>query len=636
MSEKTEIPEETIQDNASKLHAAEEIKSIVVNHLLGQGGLQLSKELQREEDEFNAVTYGALLEAGIDRDTDDGAGFSLVSRARRHLSRLELLEGILAEVSSNLKEKIESARQQVDRMGSVCGLASLPPDILVQIFSITINSSSRKVPRSRHSVRLSHVCRHFWHIITTNPLFWNEISATPYAPEIGLINASLQRSKDCPLDIHLNTYTYPVIVRTHDVPPDAQHVFPNGIPELIEGISSDQSLSALIPHTHRWRSLLLNFVNANSSPGTHTDFSCIVDPTFPMLKTLVAHRNYFCGVYQHRFPVDNHFNREMGFMSSWITPALQTLRVRECYPHSLSESSLASITKFDVTLTSFDDMISLFPTLPKMKSVKEFCVDTSHMDFYGGAAYDAELLELENVDLGSVMSFTFRLKHEQMTRDKEDKIRYFQIILSKLGCPNTTHLTFEAWRSDYPKDILSLHQFLSFVPSRFSKVIDYKVSIRKRDAIYRGGSDVLKSTSLPIHFPPNLHHFTFICDTPILFSGAEDAYEMPPSFSKLRTLTLALAPSLDSDSRSAIVWVRWIVEQCQLHSGSEPTFEQIQLLKCAEKNRSCGYELEKIIPRDEVVAWCRSEMQRQDDKLNSRGSKNGIHISSQWALHLYD
>ena len=159
--------------------------------------MQLPKELQKEDDDLcvfvfynwvsffislsqsNTVTYGALLEDGVDRNSEGGS--ILVSQARKHLARLETLDGLLTEISSKLKERVESARQLVNRVVSVCGVASLPSDILILIFSFAVDSSSRKIPRSIHSVRLSHVCRHFRHIITTTPLFWTEISTIPRA-----------------------------------------------------------------------------------------------------------------------------------------------------------------------------------------------------------------------------------------------------------------------------------------------------------------------------------------------------------------------------------------------------------------------------------------------------------------------
>ncbi|KLO09630.1 hypothetical protein SCHPADRAFT_1000141 [Schizopora paradoxa] len=580
-------------DAASTSRAVEEINSIVVNFFGNRNELQLPKELKKEEDEINAVTYGALLEDGVERDSDGGAGFTLVSKARRHLSHLEQLDGFLVEISSKLKEKIESACQQVDRMGSVCGLASLPSDILVHIFSLAINTSSHNVPRSLHSVRLSHVCRHFWQIITTNPLFWNEISTTPHAPEIGLVDISLQRSKDCPLDIILNTYTMPIKVRTIEVPPDVQVVFPEGIHEFVEGICSDQTLTALAHHMHRWRSLHLNFVSPDGIRTTPVLFDSIENSVFPMLQTMTAYRDSSLNAVQFQFLVKNTSNRQMAFASTWNTPTLRNLVLRECFPHSLPVDSLANVTTFDINISNYNDIVPLFSTLLKMTSLEQLCIDIARLHSLEGVA-------LQNVGLGSVKKFTLRFTHDA----SENKTRCLQAMLSKLDFINATSLSFEALRSDGAEDALSLQHLLSGVLDKFPNVSNYKISTRRYKTIYSGSrsDDIPKPTSLPTFLPSNLEHLIFMCDTPLSFSD-EEARKTLPMLSKLRTLTLGVHPSSRYDTKAAIDWARWLIDHVQPHNGSEGSFEKLVELKYVDS--SGEYELVEEVPRDEIDTWCK-------------------------------
>ncbi len=81
-----------------------------------------------------------------------------------------------------------------------------------------------------------------------NPHLWSEISATPYKPEMGLMDACLQRSKNSPLDISLNLY--------------ASWGTVDAFPWRRKYLSCDRIFSAVTPQTSRWRCLHLNFVDA--------------------------------------------------------------------------------------------------------------------------------------------------------------------------------------------------------------------------------------------------------------------------------------------------------------------------------------------------------------------------------------
>ncbi|KLO09633.1 hypothetical protein SCHPADRAFT_943497 [Schizopora paradoxa] len=598
-SEETKAPEKTrLQDDASKLQATNEINSVVASYLQGEDGLQLPEELQKEQDILNTVTYGTLLEKGIDRNPNGGS--NLVSQARRHLSRLELLDGLLTETSSKLKERVKSARQLVDRVVSVCGIASVPPDILVMIFSLAINTSSQEIPRSLHSVRLSHVCRHFRNIITTTPLFWTKISATPHAPEMDLVEASLQRSGESPLDVHINVYIFAIRVGTHLAPPELQQIYPNGvIPEFVEGIYYDRSLSLLLLHTHRWRNLHLNIVPADGETATSRGFQHIQNPDFPTLESITVYRERPFFKHQGRFPIEKEHSREMGFASYWITPMLRTLDLRDCLPCSLPETSLAVITDFKINLSAFENVAPLFSSLLKLEQVQKVCIDVSRLGT-STSQWETQVLGLQEVVLGSARTVILQFDEES------GGIQCLKAIFSRLSFPGAMSLKLEATRSNGDPKGAFLHHFLPMIPDKFPNVRNYDIVVTESSRVRSRFTKSPRPTTLPLHFPSDLENFSFTCNSPLWFS-TEEARKTKPILPRLRMLTLGVHSLPHYNIRSVFDWVRWIVGQLefQMHCGSESTFEKLVLLRY---DYDRGYKLQKIVPRADIDAWCESRV----------------------------
>ncbi len=88
------------------------------------------------------------MSTGADRDVHN-----LNRRARRLSSRVELLDGLLHEITFKFEEKVEIAQQQVERTGSVCGLATLSYEILAHILSFAIHGLPKS--KSLTALRLS-------------------------------------------------------------------------------------------------------------------------------------------------------------------------------------------------------------------------------------------------------------------------------------------------------------------------------------------------------------------------------------------------------------------------------------------------------------------------------------------------
>ncbi|KLO09634.1 hypothetical protein SCHPADRAFT_943498 [Schizopora paradoxa] len=580
---------------AAKIRVVEDIGSLVLSSF--DLSFKLPQHLEEEEQFLNSIAYDELLKAGVQRN-DGRRGFTLVSRSRTLLQRLECLRHILTGVTSSLDLKIQHAQRQADRMGSICGLAALPSEVLCNIFSFAVHGFPSDGPRSLVSMRLSHVCRHFRDLMLANPRFWTEIRSTPRKPELGLVEACIQRSKKRPLDIHLNLYTSKVQLYAPAIPPLDQY-YPNGFPYMTQQkLECDEVLSLLVPHIERWRSLHLHYVDGEGFSGSTEIFERLEGSLFPILETIAE--------YHDQLNKDGS-DRDMRYIPSWNTPALSNLIVYDCLPRSIV--STASFETFHAELFALSDVVEVLDSLNEMQSLSELYIDISK--------YQSRMITKQNVEdlkarhpivLENVKKFTFCFASHHAADEVAGGLERLIAIFSKLQAPNATHVRLEGRKSDYARYFfrheeypLNLHQLLSDFPVRFPNVVNCKIIIS------RDSDSAFHNTTFPIQFPSSVEYLTFMCNTSLFFPG-EDAKEAVCNLGRLRSLTLGI--NSKQDTFFASYWLRWMADNVRLHGGWQ-SFERFVFLRCEERDNdnTCKYEepvykYEETVPRDNFIEWC--------------------------------
>jgi len=370
------------------------------------------------------------------------------------------------------------------------------------------------------------------------------------------------------LDISLNLYVTEV---QYDSPPY---------------LSCDGVFSAVAPHISRFQSLHLNFIDAKGFVGSSNVFKRLEGASFPMLESITELHDDW-----------NSIDRRMGYSSSWSTPVLHTLVLRDCLPHSLS--SLANISTFDTKLLIGDDLISLLSMLLEMKSLSDLRIDVFGIIVRPLANHRRDLLALENIVLRSVRKLTVCHAYSHAADDSSDEFRFLQIVLSKLYFPTATHLIFKGFGTDRSQRTVLRHRLLRRISDqdRFPKAVSC-------DIFVNGGASIFEHTKLPTCFPANLENLTFACNTSLSFSE-EDYPDVEPTLSRLRTLTLALNPDPHHDTTATMRWVLWLVD-CLQTNGCWDTFQKLRLFRRVWRDGKDAFEDETIIPRDKIVAWCKS------------------------------
>ena len=79
----------------------------------------------------------------------------------------------------------------------------LPPETLLHIFGLTGVPTAKKAPS--HTLVLSHVCRHWRSVITSNPHFWTNVFAGPLTRS-EFIESQFEHGCSLPLSLTLQLY----------------------------------------------------------------------------------------------------------------------------------------------------------------------------------------------------------------------------------------------------------------------------------------------------------------------------------------------------------------------------------------------------------------------------------------------
>ncbi len=152
--------------------------------------------------------------------------------------RLKSLSNTLSDLASAVQAEAEAAQANMEVVNNMCGLASLPNELVARIFDYVVNgdASLTNPNRWKAAVALSHVCQYFWETAVSCPQLWSNISRSS---EIAA--SCLSRSKNAPLDVELMV------------------TFGTGAFQNV--LQFEQLSLGSLSHSSRWRSLGIQFMS---------------------------------------------------------------------------------------------------------------------------------------------------------------------------------------------------------------------------------------------------------------------------------------------------------------------------------------------------------------------------------------
>ncbi|KLO13681.1 hypothetical protein SCHPADRAFT_348362 [Schizopora paradoxa] len=256
---------------------------------------------------------------------------SLPQRSKALLSAIPPIIKALDILRSPLALDLDAAKKTHMSISRMCGLATLPEDIIQKIlFHAVINSSGAVEIQS--SVQLSHVSRRFRKLALSTGDLWTDIRLS--ASSKSLVEACISRSGDCLVDV---SCSIDISLRT-------------SIQRALELIP------LVIPIGNRWRTINLEFdsgpshLGRDETPDITDVFSVLEDLILPNLRgveisnrLLLSLPVTFDGL--HSPQIMSLFTKPF-FGAHWVTPRLEALNLQNYIPHGASHPflNLASMT----------------------------------------------------------------------------------------------------------------------------------------------------------------------------------------------------------------------------------------------------------------------------------------------------
>jgi len=213
-----------------------------------------------------------------------------LTQVRAELKRLEEKEQNLREQLSSVCVVIKAHKSRIESLIQIkpAPIGALPFEILSYVLDLSVSATLSLHPRRRRE--LASVSRTWRDVILYSPTFWTNIDITPGRANMSLVKAHTARSRQCLLDITIQSWQ-------------------NSRPQL------SALLDVIIPHAHRWRTL---DIRSNS----HHCLQLVLDK-FNDLKLPSLTRTSIIATAYIQYP---------SFLRSESSPVLQSLELRPFIP----------------------------------------------------------------------------------------------------------------------------------------------------------------------------------------------------------------------------------------------------------------------------------------------------------------
>ncbi|KLO06448.1 hypothetical protein SCHPADRAFT_1002342 [Schizopora paradoxa] len=534
----------------------DDIKDVISNHLLGAEDI-LPQEFREENEILDELASTILAPDSPLKST--ATGFALVSRARRVVTHLESLK---QAISKALDERIEKAQTRVQRFGSLCGLASLPSTILADILWLASHGVfySRPKEHSIAALRLSHVCRHFRNTALSMAKMWSEICAVAYPTprQLGFVHACIERSKNAPLDVHLNVYLPEEEDNDSYFNEDAK-------------FRSDEASFILLPHAHRWRSFNLHLVqypassNALEPPSMNLISSALESMrnlTYPMLESITLSFEEASIIV----------GKGMELCSSWNLPSLRSLSIVRSLPSTLAR--LDRVVTLDYTMfgKNMDDedissLVTLVGVLKRMSSLRDLA-----LDLVSTTPAETPFPISDVVCLPSIQNLKITFGPHCMMEEDGESFNYplLRSFFSVLRFQNTSNLlvlfqdgikvSFVTPISDTRivcKDLFGDNKIPNVKRCEIAIRLEYYHPTQLPPGEFQ--------SILPTTFPQSVEHLKIECNTSLL-SDPQSRSEEPCPLPNLRSVTRDSGQNSQSDTVARHTWLQWLTRGFQIGS----------------------------------------------------------------------
>lgn len=425
---------------------------------------------------------------------------NVVSRATTLRSQLRTVSESLRILSSKVDKELDLADRCLRRLKPMCGLASLPNDVMVLIFDLVVSPNGKEEHLHSHragaALRLSYISRYFRNLVLSFPQLWNQINIYPHNSS-ELIEACIRWSRESPLDIHLSVFV--------DTPERDQYF---------------DAFYQVLSQAHRWRKLTLHvfqhrsrrsqsrrqnldippIVITSSDPGTLSESSFIA----PLLEEIVVEKDA-------SLPRSYVENLASGFL--WQTPSLKVLEVSQYFPYDLTAISSIPTLDFTIGRTKFDypRVLGVLRTMHALEDLRIRFEASDEERADEGVAFDTTVLT-------NVSRFTLRLETKHLSKPERASTQL--AFYAALAFPNATELQIHFYGICLGRDRSNASiadDYLKHAAVQFPCLSSLHLDFRQRKHTIGTSLTVgqLVSPPIPLHYLRSLDRLIIQCKVPL-------------------------------------------------------------------------------------------------------------------------
>ncbi|KLO18196.1 hypothetical protein SCHPADRAFT_925352 [Schizopora paradoxa] len=535
---------------------------------------------------INSMCYNDLQVLGI-------AGCSrLVSRAWKSMLRLTSLSDTLQELSTAIRKESRASQENFKAVSNMCSLVFLPNELLARIFQFIVNGESAMAnsARTKAAVSLSHVSQYFRSTALSCTPLWSNISGIS---DIDLI--CLSRSKDALLDV-------------------ATEVALTSISDRDE-LVFEQSLIDALPHSIRWKSLVIQFTFKklrsripNGSAEIRQVFRTMDVRSLEALR-VKNNKNPKRALYDNP---DSTFKDYHEFQH-WNAPNLRNLTTVHYFPISLQ--GLVNLTSLNVTLDPGQiNLIEVRKDLSRMHALESFSLKlemaTQRRDYATppGSFEQVEFPSVRRLKIG--VDITTQWSESRLT----DFLKSFFSSLSFPGAVDfhltlgaiVTNLTSEA-SVFLSEELESIIQHNTQFPNvnRFCLEANYlPVGLAAPDSLYsKRAQQAPIFFDFPLALLPTVKHFSFYSNGSQYASLLKDSVSGEPlRVPTLETITIHIKTA--DGVRAAAELIKSILRE-QKERGDWEKFRELAVMNYSRAGEKEANEVMKVYIGEDALKWCK-------------------------------
>lgn len=222
----------------------------------------------------------------------------------------------VAEIYTTMMKEREELQEAIERATNQRGYLTLPNELWFCILEYDVCSEGHPYDRFARLIELSAVCKRFRDILHSSPALWTLIDPSFHYEVMGLC---LQRSRNAPLELHCEFEN------------DPNHY------------EQDMFFNMCLPHSHRWRGLVLNCSWLTEEECTRF-MGLLEGAEFPKLESLTLFT-------PTTGTVMDDIDECIRPYRSWVIPSLKTMSTVNIFPSPIQSFQLR---EFNLTIDAFE------------------------------------------------------------------------------------------------------------------------------------------------------------------------------------------------------------------------------------------------------------------------------------------